>query len=112
MASVPNRVYPQSEFREIRTDIVRAATSVLTPTVTSTTTIGGVSGSFTSAIAAPVLRFSTTNTLPPSGSMGFGDLAMVTGSDGTSVLLYLKVKSGSGNAIYSIACTYVSSGSA
>lgn len=105
LASVPNRVYPMSEFQEVRVDTVRATTAVV-----STATVQ--SGSFSAAVRAPFLGLSTTYTVPPSGSMGFGDLVLVTGSGGTSALLYVKCKSGSGNAIYSIACTYVSSGSA
>jgi len=97
MASVPNRVYPLSEYREIRTDVLRAKT-----------------GSFATTISAPAHNFASTYTLPtiPSGSMNFGDLILATGASGTSALLYFKVKSGSGNAIYSIEGTYVSSGSA
>ena len=111
MASVPNRVYPMAEYLQITT------ANISTTNLTGSGNISGsyhygITGSFTSAIRAPFLGFSTTYTLPPSGSMGFGDMAIVTGANGTSVLVYLKVKSGSGNAIYSIACTYVSSGSA
>ena len=111
MASVPNRVYPLNEFNEIKTYLLQTTNITGSGTI-SGSTIKGTSGSFSSVIAAPLLNFSTTNTLPPSGSMGLGDLTMVTGSGGTSVLLYLKVKSGSADAIYSIACTYVSLGSA
>ena len=89
MASLPNRVYPQTEFREIRADVIRAATKVYGASV----------------------NFSTVNSSIPSGSMSSGDFVLVTGSSGTSALLYFAVRSGSGYAIYSITGTYVSSGS-
>ena len=104
MASVPNRVYPQGEYGEIRTRTLRASTTVADNTT-------GVSGSFTTKVRAPLLNLSTTNATIPSGSMYPGDIALFTGSAGTSATLYVCVRSGSGEAIYSIACTYVSTGS-
>ena len=94
MASVPNRVYPMNEFREIITDKVTT-----------------VSGSFTGKVAAGRINFSTTNTLAPSGSMVSGDVVLVTGSSGTSAALWFAVRSGSGYAIYSLEGVYQSSGS-
>ena len=94
MASVPNRVYPMNEYREIIADKLTV-----------------VSGSFSTRVSAPYLVLSTTNSAIPSGSMYPGYIALVTGSDGTSATLYFCVRSGSGEAIYSVAGTYVSTGS-
>lgn len=96
MASLPNRVYPQTEFREIRTDIVRTVT-----------------GSITTRLDVPKINFSTiyTSGNVPTGSMKAGDFVFATGSSGTSAALYFCVKSGSGNAIYTIDGVFFSSGS-
>jgi hypothetical protein len=104
MASVPNRVYPMSEFGEIRTNTLRASTTVADNTT-------GVSGSFSVKVRAPLLNISTTNNVIPSGSMYPGDIAIATGSAGTSATLYICIRSGSGEAIYSADLTYVSTGS-
>jgi hypothetical protein len=112
MASVPNRVYPQSEFNEIRTQTLRAGTEVITPIATVTSgsfpTLTATSGSFVTAqastrVLSPIYNFTVKTA---TGSMNTGDLILITGSGGTAATLYLRVASGSGVAVYTIATTY------
>jgi hypothetical protein len=104
MASVPNRVYPSSEFGEIRTQIVRADTSVITPTATVTSGSFVTSTSSTRTIA-PVFNINTTKTV--TGSMNNGDFILLSGSGGTIPTIYFKFPSGSGVAVYTITPTYL-----
>lgn len=112
MASVPNRVNPLSEYNEIRTLTLRAGTQVITPIATVTSGSFPVatitSGSFVTALAStrvlsPIYNFTVKTA---TGSMNAGDLILLTGSAGTSATLYLRVASGSGVALYTIAATY------
>lgn len=122
MASVQNRANPMCEYGEIRTDLIRSTSGSLTNatisgrlsglTTLSATTVSGiatltaVTGSFTSSVSAPALRLSTTNTAVASGSLGVGDIVVATGAGGGTATLYIKLASGSVNAIWTVAGVY------
>lgn len=122
MASVQNRANPMSEYGEVRTDLIRSTsgsftnatisgrlsglTTLSATTVSGIATLAAVTGSFTSVAAAPALRLSTTNTAVASGSMGVGDIIIATGAGGGTATLYVKLASGSVNAIWTVAGVY------
>jgi hypothetical protein len=120
LASVQNRANPLGEYGEIRTNVLRSASGSYTYinlsdrlyslsgsfTNAVATTLTGVSGAFTSVLGAPALRLSTTNTAVASGSLGVGDIVVATGAGGGTATLYIKLASGSVNAIWTVAGVY------
>jgi len=111
LASVQNRANPLGEYGEIRTNLLRSDSGSFTNVTTSgrlsgLTSLSAVSGAFTSEVGAPALRLTTTNTAVASGSMGVGDIIIATGAGGGTATLYIKLASGSVNAIWTIAGVY------